>query len=129
MTWKKGQLGEIIATPGQMRRFAVDENFDAVRSDRRNAAYLKPLANPEAEASANVFADVVYSAIAHDHDGFASQEDADWCFEQCLINGRKAECEPEYTKTWAGKIRSSRRDPQSGNCRTETEEDARAATS
>jgi hypothetical protein len=96
MTWKKGQTGEIIATPAQMERFGINENFNAVRSDPRNAAYLVPLANPEAEESAQVFADTVYSCIAYDNNGFDSAEDSDWCFEQCLIDGRKYECEPEY---------------------------------
>ncbi len=65
-------------------------------NDPRNAPYLVPLGNPEAEEYARAFADAVYGAIAHENGGFASNEDSDWCFEQCLINGRKCECEPEY---------------------------------
>src|SRR5262249_43155540 len=93
---KKGQTGEIAATGAQMERFGIDENFDAVRTDPRNAAYLVPLANSEAEEGAQVFADAVYGCIASENNGFDSEEDSDWCFEQCLINGRKYECEPEY---------------------------------
>lgn len=96
MTWSRDQEDEIIATPGQMKRFGITRNFDVDRSDPRNAAYLVPLPNPEAEEGAMVFADVVYGCIAHDNNGFDSAEDSAWCFEQCLINGRKAECEPEY---------------------------------
>ena len=96
MVWTREHVGEITATPGQMERFGIDENFNAVRCDPRNAAYLVPLANAEAERWANVFADAVYSVIAGEQDGFASEEDSDFCFEQCLINGRKTECEPEY---------------------------------
>jgi hypothetical protein len=96
MAWTREYVGEITATLGQMERFGIDENFDAVRSDPRNAAYLVPLANAEAERLANVFADAVYGVIAGEHGGFASEEDSDFCFEQCLINGRKTECEPEY---------------------------------
>src|SRR5262245_7684054 len=97
MTWKRDDdIGEIIATPGQMKRFGIDKNFNAVRSDPRNRVYLSPLANAEAEECARAFADMAYSVIAGDCGGFASEADSDECFEQCLINGRKHECEPEY---------------------------------
>jgi integrase len=79
-----------------LSRMGIARNFDADRDDPRNAAYLVPLGNPEAEDLASVFADAVYGCIAHDHGGFDSAEDSDWCYEQCLINGRKSECEPEY---------------------------------
>jgi hypothetical protein len=49
-----------------------------------------------AEELAKVWTDAVWSAIADEHGGFASAEDDDWCYDQCLINGRKSECEPEY---------------------------------
>jgi hypothetical protein len=96
MTWSKDYIDDVIATPAQMERFGIDENFDAVRSDPRNASYLIPLPKSADEAMAECWADAVYSAIAHEHNGFATREDSDWCFEQCLINGRKCECEPEY---------------------------------
>ena len=96
MRWKQDGIERIIATPAQMQRFGITENFDAVRSDPRNADYLKPLANPEAEELARMFADMVYSAIPDEYSGFDSAEDSDWRFEQCLINGRKFECEAEY---------------------------------
>jgi hypothetical protein len=96
MTWTKDYVEDVIATPAQMERFGIDENFDAVRNDPRNAYYLVPLPNPKDEEMAECWADAVYSAIAHDHCGFATPEDSEWRFEQCLINGRKCECEPEY---------------------------------
>ena len=98
MTWQRGEEGEIIATPGQMQRFAIDKNFDAVRSDPRNARYLRPLADPRAEELALAFADTNYSVIAHDHNGFATLEDSAECFEQCLITARKYSCEPEFAE-------------------------------
>jgi hypothetical protein len=85
-----------IATPGQMARFGITENFDADRNDPRNADYLRPLGNPKAEDLASAFADGAYCGIAYDRGGFDSPEESDLCFEQCLINGRKYECEPEY---------------------------------
>lgn len=96
MTWSRNHVNDIIATPGQMQRFGIDENFDAIRGDPRNARYLVPLADPDDEELAAVFAAAVYDAIAYDHGGFASSTDSDWCYEQCLINGRKYQCEPEY---------------------------------
>jgi hypothetical protein len=96
MTWKRDSIWDIIATPAQMQRFGITENFDAVRSDPRNVDYLKPLANRKAEEEAWVFAEAVYGFIADEYGGFDSAEDSNWCFEQCLINGRKFECEPEY---------------------------------
>jgi hypothetical protein len=96
MSWTKDYVNDVIATPAQMKRFGIDEKFDAVRSDSRNAPYLVPLPNPKDEEMAECFADAVYSCIAHDHGGFETPEDSEWCFEQCLINGRKCECEPEY---------------------------------
>jgi hypothetical protein len=47
-----------------MERFGITENFDADRSDPRNAAYLTPLANAAAEEGAQIFADAVHGAIA-----------------------------------------------------------------
>jgi hypothetical protein len=96
MTWSKDYTDDLIATPAQMERFGIDEKFDAVRSDSRNAPYLVRLPNPKDEEMAECWADAVYGAIAHDHGGFETPEDSEWCFEQCLINGRKYECEPEY---------------------------------
>lgn len=96
MTWDRDEETEIIATPAQMKRFGITKNLDADRNDPRNAAYLAPLGNPQAEEFAKVWASAVWSAIADEHGGFASAEDDDWCYEQCLINGRKSECEPEY---------------------------------
>jgi hypothetical protein len=98
-TWKKNDpVGEIVATRAQMERFACDRNFNADIGDPRNHTYLTPLGNPEAEEYARVFADAVYGAIADDCGGFASEADSDECYAQCLINGRKHECEPEYAE-------------------------------
>jgi hypothetical protein len=99
MTWKRDEVeGEIVATPAQQERFAIDKNFDAVRSEPRNVDYLVPLANAEAEECARAFADMAYSVIADDYNGFASQDDSDRCFEQCLTNARKYACEREYAE-------------------------------
>ena len=96
MTWAKDYVEDVIAAPAQMTRFGIDEKFDNVRSDLCNASYLIPLPNRKDEEMAECWADAVYSAIAHEHDGFETAEDSEWCFENCLINGRKCECEPEY---------------------------------
>ena len=96
MTWATDYVEDVIAAPAQMTRFGIDEKFDTVRSDPRNASYLIPLPNRKDEEMAECWADAAYSAIAHDHGGFETPEDSEWCFEQCLINGRKCECEPEY---------------------------------
>ena len=96
MTWTKYYIEDFIATPAQMERFGINENFDAVRSDPRNTLYLVPLPDPSDEKIAECFADAVYRCITQDHGGFDSAEESEWCFDQCLINGRKYECEPEY---------------------------------
>jgi hypothetical protein len=75
MSWTKDYVNDVIATPAQMKRFGIDEKFDAVRSDSRNAPYLVPLPNPKDEEMAECFADAVYSCIAHDHGGFETPED------------------------------------------------------
>lgn len=102
MTWKKGEEGEIIATPGQMRRFAIDKNFDADPGDPRNARYLIPLGDPRAEELARAFADTVHCIIAHDY-GFADEAASEECFAQCLVTARKYSCEPEFAELiWPG---------------------------
>ncbi|MGY4310990.1 hypothetical protein [Bradyrhizobium sp. JR3.5] len=53
MTWKKDYIENVIATPAQMGRFGINENFDALRNDR-NARYLIPLSNPTDEEMAAV---------------------------------------------------------------------------
>jgi hypothetical protein len=96
MTWKKGENADVVATPAMMQRFGIDENFDVDRNDPRNADYLTPLANPEAEAEAEAFAHGAYAALSHECEGFDSQEEDDACYEQMLMNGRKAAIEDEY---------------------------------
>jgi hypothetical protein len=96
MTWNRNCFEDSVATPAQMRRFAINENFDAVRSDPRNADYLKPLANPKAEMLAGAFAEGAFDGIARGYGGFDSAEESSWCRKQCYINGRKFMCEPEY---------------------------------
>jgi hypothetical protein len=92
---KKKTKPKIVATPEQMASLGIDENFDAVRDDPRNARYLVPLC-PEAEFFAETFADAVYGSVAEERGGFTSEEESNACWEQCLINGRKNECEPHY---------------------------------
>jgi hypothetical protein len=96
MSWTKNYVNDVIATPAQMKRFGIDDKFDAVRTDPRNTSYLIPLPNWKDEKMAECWADAVYSAIAYEHGGFETPDDSEWCFEQCLINGRKCECEPAY---------------------------------
>ncbi len=80
---------------------ALNADLSCDISDPRNAKYRVPLADPADEIIARDMAGVSFGAVAELHADEA-KFDSDKAYEQCLVDARRMQIDPEYIRLFGG---------------------------
>ena len=68
------------------------------QSDPANARYLFPLENEADEKMAWSMADASYDARADDFSDDITEAEAEYVFQQALVDSRRMMCDPDYER-------------------------------
>ncbi len=80
---------------------ALNADLTCNISDPRNAMYLVPLSDAADEDMARCMADAIFGAVAAQHPDDTTF-DGDQAYEQCLVDARRMERDPEYMRLFGG---------------------------